>query len=117
MSHVTTVAVEFKDLDVLEIAARKLGAPFRREETVRFMDGNTVTGPSVRLAGWHYPVVLADKKLHMDNYGGHWGKPAELDRLKQVYAIEVTKKQAKKQGFRVRETHASDGTVKLTLSK
>jgi hypothetical protein len=117
MSHVTTVAVEFKDLEALEIAARKLGAPFAREETVRFMDGNTVTGPSVRLAGWQYPVVLEGKKLHMDNYGGRWGKPAELDRLKQTYAIEVTKKQARKQGFRVRETQASDGTVKLTLTK
>lgn len=117
MSHVTTVAVEFKDLEALELAARKLGAPFRRDETVQFMDGNTVTGPSVRLAGWQYPVVLEGKKLHMDNYGGRWGKPAELDRLKQTYAIEVTKKQARKQGFRVGESRASDGSVKLTLSK
>src|SRR5262245_2078270 len=117
MSHVTTVAVEFKDLEALEIAARKLGALFRHEETVRFMDGNTVTGPSVRLAGWQYPVVLKDKKLHMDNYGGRWGKPAELDRLKQTYAVEVAKKHARKQGFRVQECRASDGTVKLTLSK
>src|SRR5262245_22186833 len=117
MSHVTTVAVEFKDLEALEIAARKLGAQFQREETVRFMDGNTVTGPSVRLAGWQYPVVLEDRKLHMDNYGGRWGNPVELDRLKQAYAVAVTKKQARKQGFRVRENQASDGTVKLVLSK
>lgn len=117
MSHVTTVQVEFKDLEALEAAARKLGAPFERQETVRFMDGNTVTGPTVRLDGWRYPVVLAGTKLHMDTYGGHWGNPVELERLKQTYAVEVTKKQARKQGFRVQESRASDGTVKLTLSK
>jgi hypothetical protein len=117
MSHVTTVAVEFKDVGALEIAARKLGARFEREETVRFMDGNTVTGPSVRLSGWQYPVVLKDTKLHMDNYEGRWGNPADLNRLKQAYAVEVTRKQARKQGFRVKESLASDGTVKLVLSK
>jgi hypothetical protein len=117
MSHVTTVSVEFKDLETLEVAAIKLGAKFTLSETVRFMDGNTVTGPTVRLPGWHYPIVLKDGQLHMDNYQGRWGNPADLNRLKQTYAIAVTKKQARKQGFRVRETQASDGTVKLVLSK
>ena len=117
MSHVTTVEVEFKDLEALEVAASSLGAEFKRADQVRFMDGSTVSGASVKLRGWPYPVVVQGKKLHMDNYEGRWGNPADIDRLKQAYAVQVARKHARQHGFRVRETQASDGTVRLVLAK
>lgn len=40
-----------------------------------------------------------------------------LGRLQQAYGIEVARKQAKRQGFAVREQLQADGRVKLTLTK
>jgi hypothetical protein len=40
-----------------------------------------------------------------------------LGKLQQAYAVEVARKQAKRQGFSVREQVQADGRVKLTLSR
>jgi hypothetical protein len=40
-----------------------------------------------------------------------------LGKLQQAYAVEVARKQAKKQGFSFREQVQADGRVKLTLSR
>jgi hypothetical protein len=40
-----------------------------------------------------------------------------IGKLQQAYAIEVARKQAKKQGFAVKEQVLKDGRVKLTLSR
>ena len=40
-----------------------------------------------------------------------------LGKLQQAYAVEVARKQAKKQGFSVREQVQADGRIKLTLAR
>jgi hypothetical protein len=58
---------------------------------------------------------LQSGELAYDNFEGHWGDPAELDRLKQSYAVEKTKIEARKQGRYVSEQVLNDGTVQLTV--
>jgi len=57
---------------------------------------NDVTGLGVHLQDWKYPLVvdLQTGKAKMDNYGGTWGEPAELDRFQQRYALEAAKQAA-----------------------
>lgn len=117
MSHTATVQVEIKDTTAFEQACRRLGVQHDLNETVRLFDGTTVTGMTVRLKGWMYPVVFKDGKALYDNYGGQWGKDAELQQFRQTYATCAAKRQAQKQGFRVREQKLADGRIRLVCSK
>jgi hypothetical protein len=72
MSHVATIALEFRDVAALGEAAAACGLALR-QETVTFYDGTRVTGTALRLPGWRYPVVVdADGRLHYDHYEGRW---------------------------------------------
>jgi hypothetical protein len=51
-----------------------------------------------------------------DNYKGRWGDAAQLDKLKQAYAVEVAKKAARKQGKAVTEKLQQDGSIRLEVS-
>lgn len=58
------------------------------------------TGLAVELPGWRYPVVynLADGKVHLDNFNGHWGDQKHLDAFLQAYAVEQAKQEARARG-------------------
>jgi hypothetical protein len=71
----------------------------------------------VRLPGWRYPLVcrLAGGELCYDNYGGAWGEQCQLDRFLQAYAVEKTRREARRQGYGVTERLLADGAIKLTV--
>jgi hypothetical protein len=117
MSHIVTIATEMRDPDVLPAACDRLGLPPPEAGEVRFLSGRAV-GTKVRLPGWQYPVVIeADGTLRYDNYGGQWGDPGQLDRLRQAYAVEKVVREAQRERYRVRESPQRDGSVRLYLMR
>ena len=73
MSHLVVVKTEIRDAAAVTAACHRLGLPQPIEGTVRLFSGE-VTGTSVQLPGWQYPVVadLETGQLQFDNFGGRW---------------------------------------------
>jgi len=118
MSHVVTIATQITSRSALESACSKLGLAAPVDGVARLYSGATARGTLVNLPDWTYPVVLdlATGTGRYDNYGGIWGKQAELDRLNQRYSAEVLYEQAYAQGHRVLgEEVGVDGELLLTI--
>ena len=75
------------------------------------------TGYCVSLPRWRYPVVCNTNEgvVKYDNYEGHWGEQALLDRLIQSYAVEKSILEARKRGYCVTEQSLADGSIKLSV--
>ncbi len=117
LSHVVTVRTEVRDLEAVAAACRRLEleAPLRG----RFkMYSQVIDGWGVKLPGWLYPVVLQPETgvVQFDNFEGHWGDQAQLDRFLQGYAVEKATLEARRRGHTVAEQTLDDGSVKLTLT-
>ena|SRR2546428_6274101 len=117
MSHVATIALEFRDPAALSEAAAVCGLDLR-PEMVTFYDGTCVDGTALRLPGWCYPVVIdAAGRLHYDHYEGRWGDLAQLHRFRQAYAEAATAGFARARGYLITRSTQADGTVRLALSR
>ncbi len=116
MSHIVQIQTEVRDVAAVRAACERLGLPQPVEGTHRLFSGQE-TGLGVQLPGWMYPVVCnpATGQLRFDNYGGHWGEQAQLDRFLQRYAVEVARIEARKRGHAVTEQALQDGSIKLTV--
>jgi hypothetical protein len=62
-------------------------------------------------------VELSSGQIQYDNYEGRWGDGRELDRVRQAYAVEKTRLEARKAGYSVAEQLLGDGSIKLTLQQ
>ena len=117
MSHVVTIETKLTDPAAVAAACARLNLPEPKQETVKFFDGSSHAGLAVRPPGFVYPVLVqADGAIRSDTYRGRWGDDKFLGRLKQAYAVEAAKLQAKRRGHRVRETALPDGGIKLTVT-
>lgn len=117
MSHIAKVDIQFKDLKSIEAAAKRLSIKCEPVKKYCFYDGTTASGTAVYLNGWKYPVVIKeDGEAVFDNYNGSWGAQDKLDQLKQIYGVEVAKKQARLKGYSVTETQTTDGKIKLKIN-
>lgn len=123
MSHTVTMEVEFKPGKALENACKRLdGVELRELSSSNLVslyqsDSKFTEGHAIKLPGWTYEVVLdKDGKLHFDNFNGRWGKIEELNKVKQMYAVEAAKIEARKQGFMIREV-VKDGNIQLELTQ
>lgn len=116
MSHIVTIQTEIRDAAAVRAACSRLKLADPQTQTVKFFGGE-VTGLAVELPAWRYPVVcgLDAGRLHFDNYSGRWGEQKHLDALLQMYAVEKTKIEARRQGHGVSEQLLSDGSIKLTV--
>jgi hypothetical protein len=116
MSHVVEIKTEVRDEAAVKAACVRLQLATPEHKTVRLFSA-TVTGLCVQLPGWRYPVVadLDTGKLAYDNYQGHWGPQAELNKLLQGYAVEKAKLEARRKGHRVSECKLDDGSIKVTV--
>ncbi|MCB9953669.1 MAG: DUF1257 domain-containing protein [Planctomycetaceae bacterium] len=116
MSHIVTVTTQIRDPIALGSACTRLSLPAPTLGTVRLFSSEA-TGHCVRLPNWRYPIVchLETGQLSYDNYQGHWGDPAQLNRLVQAYAVEKTRLEARRVGHSVVEQTLPDGSIKLTL--
>ncbi len=116
MSHIVEIKTEVRDADAVRAACRRLGLAEPIQQTVRLF-GGLVTGLTVQLPDWRYPVVfdIARSEAQFDNFGGNWGEQKHLDRFLQAYAVEKAKIEARKQGHTVTEQALTDGSIKLTV--
>jgi hypothetical protein len=116
VSHIVTIETQVRDAAAVQAACQRLALAAPRQETAQLFSGEA-TGLTVRLPNWHYPVVcdLASGRLNFDNFGGRWGKQAELDRFLQAYAVEKTRLEARRQGHTVTEQSLADGSIKLVV--
>lgn len=116
MSHIVMIETEVREVAAVQAACRRLHWPEPRHRTVRLFNGE-VTGWAVELPDWRYPVVcqLESGQLQYDNYLGRWGQPQHLDALLQIYAVEKTRLECRRQGHSLTEQILTDGSVKLTV--
>jgi hypothetical protein len=116
MSHIVTVQTRVHDAVAIESACRRLGLPPAVQGTAHLYSGEA-TGLIVQLPDWQYPVVVdvLTGLVRYDNFEGHWGEQAQLDRFMQMYAIEKAKMEARKRGHTVSEQALENGSVKLQI--
>ena len=134
VSHIATVEIEFKDLDCLAKACTKCGVELRMgqkqfkwfagkvsecdaaisvpQNTVAYEIGVHIEGGKIRLSydPWNKGNGMQNHIAFEDDIKG-------IGKLQQAYAVEVARKQAKRQGFSVREQVQADGRIKLTLAR
>ena len=116
MSHIVEIQTEVRDASAVEAACHRLQLPPPRQGTFQLY-ASEATGLGVELRGWRYPLVCKTEtgQLAYDNYRGHWGDQAELNRFVQAYGVEKCRLEARKQGHTVSEQLLDDGSVKLTV--
>jgi hypothetical protein len=118
MSHIVTVQTRVHDPAAIAAACRRLDLAEPVQGTAKLYAGEA-TGLLLQLPGWQYPVVIdaLTGTLSFDNFGGHWGDQARLDRFLQCYAVERCRIEARKKGYAVTEQQLADGSVKLTIAE
>lgn len=109
MSHTTTLDTDFKDPVSLRKAVEEAGGLWLGASSVRLFDGTEIDAEmAFRLPGWHFPVAVADGKLHFDNYEGAWGDVKELHKVRRFYARNVSLETLRQRGWRVEETRVEN---------
>ena len=116
MSHIVTIATQIRDAEAAGAACRRLGLPEPVVGTAQLFEGEA-TGLLIRLPDWVYPVVCdpASGAVRFDNYNGAWGRPEQLHRLLQAYAVEKARLEARKRGHHVVEQALADGSIRLSI--
>lgn len=117
MSHIVEIKTEVRDEVAIGSACRRLQLDAPTRGTVKLFSSEA-TGVIVNLPKWRYPAVFDTQsgQARFDNYGGHWGKQAHLDRFLQAYAVEKAKLEARKKGHTVTEQSQANGSIKLTVT-
>ena len=116
MSHVVTVETEVRDAAAARAACNRLQLEPPIEGRTRLFSGEA-TGLIVKLPEWKYPVVFdtSTGEANYDNYAGRWGDQQHLDRFLQIYAVEKSKIEARRNGHSITEQALADGSIKLTV--
>jgi hypothetical protein len=116
MSHIVTIRTQVRDPMALAAACRRLGLGAPVKGTAQLFAAQA-SGWIVQLPRWNYPVVIDTDAgtVRFDNFNGHWGEQAQLDRLLQIYAVEKARAQAQRQGHRVSEQTLPDGSIRLNI--
>lgn len=121
MSHISTIAVEVKNLTVLEKACERLGLKLMRDQTTFKWYGRQAApcAHAIKVPGADYEVgVVRDGNkfaLQADFFDQKLEAMLGRDgqKLIQAYAVEAAKAQARRQGYSVREETQADGTIVL----
>ena len=118
MSHVVTIQTKVHDPVAVAAGCQRLGLAAPVQGTAQLYSGEA-TGLIVQLPGWEYPAVIDTLTgvIHFDNYGGHWGDQAHLDRFLQAYAVEKARLEARKKGYQFSEQQLQDGSIKLQIQE
>ena len=116
MSHIVQIATEVRDVAAARAACNRLQLDPPSEGRAQLFSGEA-TGLIVRLPDWQYPVVFDTRtgEANYDNYHGRWGEQKHLDRFLQIYAVEKSKIEARRNGHSITEQTLADGSIKLTV--
>ena len=116
MSHISTIELEVKDLGILNQACSRMGLIFARNQAEFKWYGKKATcDHAIRVPGARYEIGIVKTgtayELRCDFYDRNLvqavGQNAGL--LKQAYAVEKTKTEARKKGYRVMERRTDTG--------
>jgi hypothetical protein len=142
MSHISLIALKVRDLEALDAACRRLGELelVRGQKTYRWYGRMVGDYPlpegmtPADLGRCDHAIRLKDKPnayeiglvrrsdhyaLLWDFWNGGYGLEAKVGancaRLKQAYAVELTRKQARSRGYSLTEAAQVDGAIRLTM--
>ena len=116
MSHIVSIRTQVRDPIAVASACDRLQLPAPVQGTAKLFTSQA-SGLLVQLPRWRYPVVIDTTKgeIAFDNFNGRWGEQQHLDRFVQIYSVEKTKLEARKQGHAVSEQTLSDGSIKVQI--
>ena len=119
MSHISKIELEVTDLESLDRACNHIGLTLNRNQrTFKWYDGNGQCDHAIRIPGASYEIGLIKKDGKYQLQTDFWDdKISEVigengGLLKQRYAVEQTRTQAIRNGYRVIERQI-DNTVRL----
>ena len=125
MSHVTTLDLKIVDLQSLIAAVHALGGELNQDgRHYTHYYGTKPCDAEITHPQAKFSVGLIKRggayELEADDY--HSGRLADafgagLCRIKQQYGVAVAGRQMRRQGYRVRQTIATDGTIRLVCQK
>jgi hypothetical protein len=116
MSHISKIELEVKDLGVLSQACSGLGLQLiRKQSTFKWYGKEAQCDHAIRVAGAQYEIGVLKKEgryeLQCDFYDRNIEKAIgqKGGLLKQAYAVEKTKIEARRKGYSVLEKRTDTG--------
>lgn len=125
MSHLSKIEIEIRDLDILRESCTRLGLQFApNRKSFTWYGGGKECDHVIQVPGAKYEIGVVRNpegqgyQLVWDSFSGG-GLEARLGkgagRLKQAYAAEKVRKEARLKGYLVREKKTEQG-IRLVLS-
>lgn len=124
MSHLSKVELEINSLDALKGACKELGLDFKADQKAfKWYGGEKECHCAIRVPGAAYEIGVVREEsrfgLLWDPYsaGGleeRLGKGA--GRLKQAYAVERIRREARLKGYKILEMRDSKRAVRIELT-
>lgn len=121
MSHISTIQIEIKSLEDLKGACERLGLVFKEnQKTFIWYSGQSSCDHAIAIPDARYEIGVIHKdgkyELQLDyfdqNLTAKIGQEGGL--LKQAYAAQRVRREAKQKKFKVRETRHQNA-IRLTL--
>ena len=116
MSHLATIQLEVTDLDSISKACRQIGLNLiQGKTTFKWFNGDGECQHAIEVPGARYEIglILNDDKYELQTDFFDRGIEAAIGKngglLKQRYAIERTKSEAKRKGYRIIEKQTDNG--------
>lgn len=116
MSHISTIELEVTDLGILNQALSRMGLTFVRNKTdFTWYGKKAACDHAIKVPGASYEIGVIKNKngyeLCCDYFDRNLVKAVGNDAglLKQAYAVEKTKTEARKKGYRVMERRTETG--------
>lgn len=116
MSHIATIELEVSDLESLDRACNHMGLKLNRGQTsFKWFYGDETCDHAIAIPGADYEIGIISKNGISELQTDFWdlrlesaiGKNGGL--LKQRYAVEQTKREAIRKGYRVIEKQTENG--------
>ena len=116
MSHISKIEIQIKDIGALKKACERLGFTFleNKKTFVRY-NGSSECDHTIQVPGARYEIGLSGTELLFDDYYRGGLNNNIPGKIKQAYAVERVKQEAKTRKMRVIEKPTQNG-VQLTLS-
>ena len=116
MSHISEIELEVTDLESLSIACEHLGINLVRDQkTFKWFNGDGECHHAIKIPNANYEIglILSDGKYELQTDFFDTAIEAAIGKggglLKQRYAVERTKAEAKRKGYRVIEKQTEQG--------
>jgi len=116
MSHISKIELEVKDIAALTQACRRMGLEFRKDQrTFRWFKNPSPCEHAIGIPGASYEIGVVKEKngyaLNCDYYDANIEKAIgrQGGLLKQAYAVEKTRAEARRKAYTVIERKTDTG--------